>query len=262
MTAARGVATACAVAAFLGPASALEQARPLSIVLLVDVTASVSEAMASFVWDGHGSPDDLNLVGFKPPDSPRDLFLKPIEDGFIRHLHPTDRVRVGVVTTGARLEPEFTTDPAVLAQAVRKMLDVPEGERYGPTPLWDGVDVAITALEADTARRTVILITDGLSTGNRLGLAAVIDRARRADVAVSVVAEAWRLRSPAGFVMGRDSPDAPFKLMRRAFGGPTHGLVERLALETGGQFVLDGAGQGRSVPALARVLEQVLTALR
>ena len=233
------------------------QAPSLSIVLLIDVTASVSEAMATFVWDGRGSLEDMNPTGTKPPDSPRDLFLQPILRGFIPNLSPPDRVRIGTIARTLRFSPEFSADRAVLGQVARELLDVPRDERFGPTPLWDAVDAAITALESEPGHRAIVLLTDGLSTGNHHSLSTVIDRAVDANVSVSIIAEAWRIRSGRGFAL-RDSTNAPWKRMTRPQGGTLDAHVKRLADETGGVFLTDGAsGWPAPGPLLARVLGEL-----
>jgi hypothetical protein len=143
-------------------------------------------------------------------------------------------------------------------RGLEEILDVPDEERYGPTPLWDAVDAAVAELEPVPGRRMVILITDGLATGNRRSLQAVIDRARAADVSVSVIVEAWRLRSPAGWSV-RDATRSRWTRMTRALGGPIDVHVQRLARDTGGIALTDGA-DGWPAPGLA--LADILNRLR
>jgi Ca-activated chloride channel family protein len=37
----------------------------------------------------------------------------------------------------------------------------------GPTPLWDAIDLAITAVASEPGRRVVVVFTDGFDTGSR-----------------------------------------------------------------------------------------------
>jgi hypothetical protein len=58
----------------------------------------------------------------------------------------------------------------------------------GPSPVWDSVEAAVTALRAETGRKTVIVVSDGRSTGNRHGLVEVANYAANAGVAINIVA--------------------------------------------------------------------------
>ena len=121
-------------------------------------------------------------------------------------------------------------------RAVRWALDVPRDERHSETPIWDALEVAIYSLEREAGRRrAIVLMTDGLSTGNRLSLDRVIERATRADVAVFVIAEAWKLRSPRGY-----ASRPPWVLMSGAFERTAWSQLRRLASSTGGVLVPDG----------------------
>lgn len=239
------------------PIVRLEAARPLSLVLLVDVTSSMSEAMASFVWDGRGRTDDVNPSGYKPPDSPSALWLAPITRGLLSDMEADDRVRVGRVAQPPQLGPAFTADRRMLQESVRQVLDVPAAHRHAETPTWDALDMAIATLEGEAGRRrAIVLATDGLATGNRVGLDAVIDRAVRADVAIFVIGEAWRLRSPRGWSL---SIGGPWVLMSGAFERTPWSQLRRLASATGGVFVPDGE---HGWPEPERRLQTVVSLLR
>jgi hypothetical protein len=235
----------------------LEATPPLSLVLLLDVTSSMSEAMASFVWDGRGATSDMNPSGHKPPDSPSALWLSPITRGFLRGLAPSDRVRIGRIAQPPAFSPDFTSDRSAIQEGVRRMLEVPAGDRYSETPIWDALDTAVAALEHESGRRRAILLaTDGLSTGNRLGLDTVLDRATRADVAIFVIGEAWRLRSPRGWSL---RIGGPWILMSGPFGHTPWSHLRRLAATTGGVFVPDGE---EGWPEPERRLQTVMSLLR
>lgn len=215
-------------------------APPLSLLVIVDVTSSVSEAMVGFVWDGQGSASDPRPSGRRAADSPSALFLSPLLRGVVRAMAAGDRVRFGRVADVPELGPGFATDAATLGRAARWVVDVPADVRHGRTPIWDAVDMAVSALEAERGRRrAILLVTDGLSTGNRVGLDAVIERAAHADVAVFVVGEAWgNPRSARGWRIV-DRTDAPWFSMTGASTSPLEHL-QRLARATGGVFLADG----------------------
>lgn len=229
------------------PIVRVTNAPPLSLVVLIDVTSSVSEAMASFIWDGRGKQDDVRPSGVKPPDSPSDLFLRPLLRGLLRNVRPDDRIRFGRITNVAELDSGFTSDRSALERTARWVVDPPSEQRHGNTPLWDAVDMALSALETEAGRRrAILLVTDGLSTGNRFSLESVVDRAAYSDVAVFVVGEAWGVpRSGRGWNL-RDSTDGPWFMIKGAFTSPFDQL-QRLTRATGGIFLPDGAG-GRPDP--------------
>jgi hypothetical protein len=231
------------LAASLVLAVTLAQERPLSIVLLVDVTSSVSDAMAMLVVS---RDPDGNLRGVKGPMSPRDLFVRAIEKGFIANLHPADRVCLGTIARTVHLSPACMADRAALGEEMVRMLDVPDGVRSGPSPLWDAVDAAVDVLEREPGRRAVVLLTDGLSTGNRRSLTTVLDHAVRSQVSVSVVAEWFGAPRPQrisfrGGVGSSDSTASPWRMMVWPFGNSPDANLRRLASATAGVFVADGA---------------------
>jgi hypothetical protein len=215
-------------------------ANPLSLVVLIDVTSSVSEAMAQFIWDGRGSQNDARPSGVKPPDSPSALFLRPLIRGVLRNLRPDDRVRFGRITNVPELGPNFSADRSDLESSVRWAVTPAAEVRFGNAPIWDAVDLAVRALARETGRRrAIVLVTDGLASGNRIGLDATVDRAAHADVAVFVVGESWGTpRSGRGWGL-RDATDAAWFMMKGAFTSPFDQL-QRLARSTGGVFLADG----------------------
>jgi hypothetical protein len=217
--------------------------KTLSIVLLVDVSASVSDAMAMLVV----SRDQAgNLHGVKGPTSPRDLFARAIQEGFIANLSATERVRIGTIARTVQLGPQSSSDRVALRQVAIDALDVPEEARYGPSPLWDAVDAAVTVLEREPGPRAVVLITDGLSTGNRHSLSAVIEHARNAKARVSVIGQWFGVPRPQRFsfrggVGSSDHTGSAWRSMVWPFGNPPDLNLRRLADSTGGTFITDGA---------------------
>lgn len=241
------------------PIVRVAESAPLSLVVMVDVTRSVSDAMASFVWDGQGRQTDARPSGAKPPDSPSDLFLRPLLRGLLPALRPNDRVRLGRITNVPELYPTFVTDRSELARAARWAVDPPADSRYGNSPIWDAIDTALSALESEVGRRrAILLVTDGLSTGNRIGLDAVTARAAYADVALFVIGEFWGVpRSARGWTL-RDSTDGPWFVMTGAFTSPFDQL-KGLARSTGGVFIADGL---KGAPDPERALLAVMDLLR
>lgn len=251
-------------------AGGVSQSRPMSLVLLIDVTASVSEAMATvripdaLGWDGTGNRDERpKREPIKQPNAPRDLFLEPVLRTFIPGLSPGDRLRIGSVARVARFSPAFTADRAALERATRDALDVPEADRYSGTPIWDAIDAAVSLLEQQPEPRAIVLVTDGLSTGNRISLRAATDHAIRSRVAVSIVCEWWgkprTSRADGGNVLSLRRETAwPWKTMQ-PFMTPPDVLLGHLADSTGGILIPDGADAAD--PTLAAALGKILAYL-
>ena len=249
------------------------QERGWSILLLIDVTASVSDAMATVEGapvplprpDGTG-PYEIapRPRAVKRPNSPRDLFLEPVVEGVIRRLGPQDRLRIGRVARTTTLSPTFSGDPTELVRVTQWALDIDEGGRYGPTPLWDAVDTGVSALEFEGGRRALILVTDGMSTGNHLPLDAAIAHAVRAQVIVSVLGETWGQRPRVAFRRtsgwaASDDTGSLWRVVRWPFGNVPDTNLRKLAISTGGIFAADGDAARDPAPraAFARILDHL-----
>jgi hypothetical protein len=106
----------------------------------------------------------------------------------ILQLETGDRATLGRVSAKPALSP-VSSEPLALFSHVRDVLTVPAIERMGPSPLWDAVISAIDLVSGESGSRAVMLWTDGRSTGNRFGMADVIDRAAAAGVSVHILVE-------------------------------------------------------------------------
>lgn len=162
--------------------------HPVAATLLVDVSRSC--------W-------------LQPPTIRRSL-----ESSFIAHVPLSDRVRFaifgGIPFTSSG--PAAGGPAALLAAAIFDGLpDAFEGVptralrvdgvfampdrrallRFGPSPIWDAIDTAVSPLgEASETRRAIILLTDGRATGNVHGPDEVLTKALMSAVSVNVIAEA------------------------------------------------------------------------
>ena len=136
-----------------------------------------------------------------------------------------DRWRLGTIAKRVSLGPTFTGDKADLERSAAALLGLAEGDRFGPSPVWDGVDAAITALESRTGRKAIVVLTDGRTTGNRIGLTAVTRRALAARIPVSPIC------TGAGLM---------FQLEKNQVLMVDPGIaLEQLAKETGGRYIAD-----------------------
>ena len=76
---------------------------------------------------------------------------------FVRRLGPEDKARIGTFAERIQIQPEgFTNDREALLQVLRSDRPV-----AGPTPLWNAVDEAITALRGQEGRKIVLVFSDG-----------------------------------------------------------------------------------------------------
>jgi Mg-chelatase subunit ChlD len=138
-----------------------QPATALHIVLLVDISGSMT--LGTFRYD----PDLL-------VDAAR---------GLADALHEDDGVRIGSVGEHVVIEArEVQGKKAVLAAALAHR--EPMG---GPSPLWDALDGGATALHSAQGGKVIILVTDGMSTANRLSFAEALDRLAQERIAVYVL---------------------------------------------------------------------------
>ena len=143
--------------------------QPLSLVLLFDVTSSMD-----------------NMIK-------RSVLRSGVEKWFVDRLAPQDRVHVGSFGKQMSIGAPIAGNPRALMMAVRKALDPRDADTFGPSPIWDAVDLAVETLANASGRRAIILVTDGRATGNRQSRESVAMRAVAARVAVSVVGEDWEM---------------------------------------------------------------------
>src|SRR5262249_3442698 len=77
---------------------------------------------------------------------------------FVDVMRPDDRARIGSFSNRIQVDPrDFTSDHGELISILRHDLQV-----AGPTPLWNAINVGITALLHQQGRRVVLVFTDGM----------------------------------------------------------------------------------------------------
>jgi len=80
---------------------------------------------------------------------------------FVEVMRPDDKARIGSFSNGIQVDPrDFTSDHDELQNILRTEL-----QAEGPTPLWNAINVGITALLHQQGRRVVLVFTDGRFIG-------------------------------------------------------------------------------------------------
>ncbi|MBI3492637.1 MAG: VWA domain-containing protein [Acidobacteria bacterium] len=118
---------------------------------------------------------------------------------FVNVMLPADKARIGSFSNRIQVDPrDFTSDHDELLKILRNDL-----QEEGPTPLWNAVNVGITALLHQQGRRVVLVFTDGMDapmnfSNNNSSLKSVMKRAEEEDVMVYAIGLASSMPSSRG----------------------------------------------------------------
>jgi VWFA-related protein len=179
-------------------------------------------------------------------------------EALVRRLLPEDKTRIGSFSNKIQIDPEeFTSNQNEMIGILRSEL-LPEG----PTPLWNAVDKAMTALRGEQGRRVVLVFTDGVDAPmnfsmRNVSLPDVMERSQKEDVMV--------------YAIGLESV-VPWGNRRAPLGGTTGGIggwqssgmisqqpdagLPKIASESGGgYFELKGTDNLRAT--FARVADEL-----
>ena len=115
-----------------------------------------------------------------------ELVEKAAEE-FVGVMLPADKARIGSFSDRIQVDPrDFTADHDELLKILRTELQF-----EGPTPLWNAVNVGITALLHQQGRRVVLVFTDGMDApmnfSNNSSLKDVMKRAEEENVMVYAI---------------------------------------------------------------------------
>jgi VWFA-related protein len=117
---------------------------------------------------------------------PNFLIVQEAAERFVDVMLPSDRARIGSFSNRIQVDPrDFTSDHEELHRILRNEL-----QDEGPTPLWNAVNVGITALLHQNGRRVILVFTDGMdapSPGQNNSLKDVMRRAEEQDVMVYAI---------------------------------------------------------------------------
>ena len=230
-------ALAVAIVAIGGTAAGWQQATFKGAVRTVAVYATVTGGGGQLVPDlGRGDfqiednakPQGLTVFANDPQPitvvmmldrsvSMRRNFelVEQAAEKFIEALEPGDKARIGSFSNRIQVDPRsFTSDHAALLEILRSQL-----QEEGPTPLWNAVNVGITALLHEEGRRVILAFTDGVDAPFNPGptsssLKEVMKRADEENVMVYAIGLAGANGS--GSFGGRRGPGGGFG----GYGGP------------------------------------------
>jgi Ca-activated chloride channel family protein len=117
--------------------------------------------------------------------------VRSAAEQFVGLLLPGDKARIGSFANRVQVDPrEFTSSQHDLLEILRTELQEP-----GPTPLWNAVNVGITALLHQEGRRVVLVFTDGVDRpmgSNNISYHDVQKNAEQEDVMIFTIGLATR----------------------------------------------------------------------
>jgi Ca-activated chloride channel homolog len=179
--------------------------------------------------------------------------LRAGTDELFKRLRDGDVARVGAFGHDVTISPSFTHDRGELQAALPSVI-----AQDAPTPLWRGIDQALSAFrDSGDARAVILVLSDGKDTSSLtmrhpVSQAEVIDRARKEDVMIYAIGMRSRGQQRP---MGGVGPGALQAMMLADM--PDPGLA-RVAEETGGGYAEIRFGQDLGA-AFAAVADELHT---
>ncbi len=164
--------------------------------------------------------------------------VRSAAEQFVEQLLPGDKARIGSFSNRIQIDPkDFTSNKRDLIEILRTEL-----QEAGPTPLWNAVNVAITALQHQDGRRVILMFTDGVDrpmNSHSISLNDVMKNAEEHDIMVFTIGLQGRSYFP-GRGRGRGPSVGPMGApggvgQPPEFEKPDAGLP-RIALATGGGY--------------------------
>jgi VWFA-related protein len=166
--------------------------------------------------------------------------VRSAAEQFVAQLLPGDKARIGSFANRIQVDPRgFTGSQHDLIAILRTELQEP-----GPTPLWNAVNVGITALLHEDGRRVVLVFTDGVDRpigSNNISYRDIARNAEQEDVMIFAIG--LKSRFPGG---GRRRGPQPGLGGLGGFGGgglrpqPEEPKIDaglpKIAAETGGGY--------------------------
>jgi len=165
---------------------------PIALALLLDTSASMEEKLTT---------------------------AQEAAIGFAKRLRPQDLAELVDFDTHVQVPQDFTNDPALLEQAIRKTT------AEGSTSLYNAVYTSLQEMKkirakstSDIRRRAIVLMSDGADTSSLLSFDDVLDLAKRSETAIYAIGT----RSPADETVnakGFNEADFVLKQLTQQTGG-------------------------------------------
>ena len=274
-----GPAAASAIALAIGARAAGQQSTFSSASRTVAIYATVTDANGALMPDLLSGDFEVYDDGKRQPLTVFGNDIQPITvvmlldrsgstlpifglvqkaaEAFVTAMSPADKARIGSFSNRIEIDPQtFTSDHDELMRILATDLQDP-----GPTPLWNAVNVGITALIHEEGRRVILLFTDGGDNPanfrtNNTSLSDVMKRAEEENVMVYAVGVAGGggMRRGGGGGRGGGGRRGGFG---GGFGGRPGNFSTGALEQRGGGFGgygggMQGAG-GKPDPGLAKI---------
>ena len=152
---------------------------------------------------------------------------KNAAEAFVLRLLPHDRARIVSFDDKVTSSPMFTSNRDDLIRYLHTEMQYGNGTR-----LWDGVDLGITALSKETARRVVLILSDGDDTASNASRDSVLARAQADDLMIYGVGIHSRYRGGAGGSFVETRPDRGLKKIAEETGGGYFELLKTAELNS------------------------------
>jgi VWFA-related protein len=114
---------------------------------------------------------------------PKIVALHKAAAGFVRSMRPTARTSLLPFSSAVEAPGPFTNRKQDLKKAIESL------RAYGETALFDATYAALATLEAERglAKRSVVVLTDGIDNSSRRRVDEVIERAKQAKIALHML---------------------------------------------------------------------------
>jgi Ca-activated chloride channel homolog len=152
---------------------------------------------------------------------------KNAAEAFVLRLLPHDRARIISFDDKVTASPMFTSNRDDLIRYLHTEMQYGNGTR-----LWDGVDLGITALSKETARRVILILSDGDDTASNASRDSVLARAQADDLMIYGVGIHSRYRGGPGGSFTETRPDRGLKKVAEETGGGYFELLKTAELNS------------------------------
>ena len=225
-----------AAAALVGPPqgpAAQVAAPPLYLVLMVDVSDSLT----------------MGMVGFLGADRSDRTYISEASRGLAAAVGPEDAVVLGSFGKSVR----YSKAAVRGREQIERAASVLAQDFGGPSPLWDAMDLAIGAVGSANGPRAIIVLTDGRTNANTKSFAQVLGRLEHSGIRVFIVApfssafdtQSGRARARGSMLSTAPDPSVRLRMLADTTGGRFYTFKQREELGPLLQNVVDALRQSK-----------------